>query len=129
MFVVFIHLDDALKKLTHRLINITIEKVYNIEIKRNRFYTQLNALIAVIDFTEVGRQLRNIDINPIGAYLEYVYKELVPYLKRHKERPSATNKQKIVSMIFINKDQTVLRSVANLQDALDGVEDLTNAEI
>ncbi len=83
----------------------------------------------VIKNKEVGWKRYELDNKPIGAYLEFVNKELFPYLKGLKDRPSATNKQKIVSLIFINKDQTVLRSVANLQDALDGVEDLTNAEI
>lgn len=64
-----------------------------------------------------------------GTYIDFVNKELFPYLKTLKDFPSAANKQKIVSLVIINKDQTVLRSVANLQDTLDGVENLTNADI
>jgi|SRR5918999_1750148 type I restriction enzyme M protein len=73
-------------------------------------------------------------LNPVkkgetGTYIDFINKELFPYLKGLKDFPSATNKQKIVSLVFVNKDQTVVRSVANMQDVLDGVENLTNTEI
>lgn len=73
-------------------------------------------------------------VNPLnnketGSYIDFVNKELFPNLKGLNDLPSVSSKQKIVSLIFINIDQTVLRSVANLQDVLDGVENLTNAEI
>ena len=64
-----------------------------------------------------------------GTYIDFVNKELFKYLKELKDQPSASNKQKIVSLVFINKDQTVLRSIANIQDVLDRVEDLTNSNI
>jgi type I restriction enzyme M protein len=65
----------------------------------------------------------------IGSYIDFINKELFPYLKGLKDIPAASNKQKIVSLVFINKDDTVVKSVANMQDVLDGIESITNAEI
>jgi type I restriction enzyme M protein len=82
----------------------------------------------IIKNKERGWKRCQID-NGTDNYIDFINKELFPSLKGLKDLPSATNKQKIVSLVFINKDQTVVRSIANMQDVLDGVENLTNADI
>ena len=56
----------------------------------------------IIKNKERGWKRCEID-NGTGNYIEFVNKELFPYLKGLKDLPSATNKQKIVSLVIINK--------------------------
>jgi type I restriction enzyme M protein len=65
----------------------------------------------------------------IGSFLSFVNDELFPYLKALGEKPSATNKQKVISEIFRNKEKTILASETNLLNALDKVHALTDAII
>jgi type I restriction enzyme M protein len=62
-------------------------------------------------------------------FLSFVNNELFPHLKQLREQLGATNKQKVISEIFINKEKTVLASETNLLNALDKVHALTEASI
>ncbi len=66
---------------------------------------------------------------PMGAFLAFVNEDLFPYMKTLGEKPGANNKQKVISEIFRNKEKTVLASETNLQNALDKVHQLTEANI
>lgn len=66
---------------------------------------------------------------PIGSFLKFVNGELFPYLRNLGEKPGATDRQRVISMIFSNKEQTILESENNLLDALDKVDSLTRSEI
>ena len=48
-------------------------------------------------------------------------KQLFPYLKNLVGTPGASDKQKVVSEIFRNKEKTILSSQTNHLDTLDGV--------
>ena len=76
-----------------------------------------------------GWKRRVLSEQPIGSFLSFVNDELFPYLKALGERPGATNKQKVTSEIFRNKERTILASETNLQNALDKVHELTEATI
>lgn len=65
----------------------------------------------------------------MGAYLSFVNDDLFPYLKTLGEKPGTTNKQKVISEIFRNKEKTILASETNLLNALDKVHALTEAII
>ncbi len=66
---------------------------------------------------------------PMGAFLAFVNEDLFPYMKTLGEKPGANNKQKVISEIFRNKEKTILASETNLQNALDKVHQLTEANI
>jgi type I restriction enzyme M protein len=83
----------------------------------------------LIEKKEQGWKRCELDNQSFGDYLKWVNEELFPFLKDLKEKPGASEKQKIVSEIFISKEKTVLTSVNNLQDALDKVQALTEATI
>lgn len=65
----------------------------------------------------------------LGDYLKFVNGELFPHLQKLGENGNATNKQKVIAEIFRNKERTVLASETNLQDALDRVHTLSEAQV
>jgi type I restriction enzyme M protein len=65
----------------------------------------------------------------IGSFLKFVNGELFPYLRGLGEKPGATDRQRVIAMIFGNKEQTILESETNLLDAIDRVDALTRTEI
>lgn len=95
----------------------------------------------VIVNKETGWKRCEFDIGAIGEFLKFVNgdysdeekkqgkKGLFPYLKELGEKPGATNKQKIISEIFRNKEKTIIASETNLLNALDRIQALTDARI
>jgi type I restriction enzyme M protein len=76
-----------------------------------------------------GWKRRELAGQAIGSFLKFVNKELFPYLRGLGEKPGATDRQRVIAMIFGNKEQTILESETNLLDAIDKVDALTRAEI
>lgn len=76
-----------------------------------------------------GWKRRELAGQSIGSFLKFVNEELFPYLRSLAEKPGATDRQRVIAMIFKNKEQTVLESETNLLDALDRVATLTRTEI
>ncbi len=83
----------------------------------------------IIKNKEQGWKRCELDNQTITAYLEWVNGELFPFLKTLKDNPGASDRQKVVSEIFITKEKTVLASVNNLQDALDKVHTIGQTSI
>jgi len=76
-----------------------------------------------------GWKRRELAGQAIGSFLKFVNGELFPYLRDLEKKPNATDRQRVIAMIFRNKEQTILESETNLLDALDRVDALTRAEI
>jgi type I restriction enzyme M protein len=76
-----------------------------------------------------GWKRKELSERSLGSYLIFVNDELFPYLKELGEKPGASNRQKIISEIFRNKEKTILASETNLQNALDKVHELSEATI
>jgi len=83
----------------------------------------------IIANREQGWKRCELDNQSIGAYLKFVNEDLFPYLKSLKENPGASDRQKVVSEIFISKEKTIIASVTNLQDAIDRIHELSLATI
>jgi type I restriction enzyme M protein len=77
----------------------------------------------------LGWKRRELTKQTIGSFLQFVNGELFPYLRNLGKKPSATDRQQVIAMIFGNKEQTILESETNLLDVLDRVDALTRAEI
>lgn len=76
-----------------------------------------------------GWKRRQLAEQPLGAFLKFVNDELFPYLQQLGDQPGATDMQKVVSEIFRTKDETIIASETNLQDALDQVDALSQARV
>ena len=69
------------------------------------------------------------DKSPLGSFLSFVNDELFSYLQRVGTKPGATDRQRVISEIFRNKDRTVIASETNLLDAIDRVQDLADSAV
>lgn len=76
-----------------------------------------------------GWKRREVSERAIGSFLKFVNDDLFPYLKKLGEKSGATNKQKVISEIFRNKEKTIIASETNLQNVLDRVNALSEAKI
>ena len=64
-----------------------------------------------------------------GAFMKFVNTELIPYLKKLKERASATPRQKVISEIMSGVEKTRIDTERNFFDVLDKVHEITNEGI
>ncbi len=76
-----------------------------------------------------GWKRRELSEKAIGSFLSFVNDELFPHLKALGSVAGASNKQKVISEIFRNKEKTILSSETNLQNALDKIHRLSEANI
>ncbi|MDW8054908.1 MAG: N-6 DNA methylase [Anaerolineae bacterium] len=81
------------------------------------------------DGFQPGWKRRELTEKSLGTFLNFVNNELFPYLRDLSRRPGATARQRVIGMIFANKERTILESETNLLDALDRVDALARAEI
>jgi type I restriction enzyme M protein len=63
------------------------------------------------------------------AFMNFVNGDLIPYLKKLKEKTSATARQKVISEIMSGVDKTRIDTEKNLLDVLDKVHEITNEGI
>jgi type I restriction enzyme M protein len=64
-----------------------------------------------------------------GAFMKFVNTELIPFLKKLKERASATPRQKVISEIMSGVERVRIDTERNLFDVLDKVHEITNENI
>jgi len=76
-----------------------------------------------------GWKRYELDNAGTDTFLKFINVELFSYLKKLKEMPNASDLQKVISEIFINKEKTVVVSATNMQDVIDKVHDLSNSKI
>jgi len=81
------------------------------------------------DWVTGGKRHELSEEHGLGSVLSFVNDELFPYLKNLGETSGASDKQKVISEIFRNKEKTILSSQTNLLDALDGVQRLSESSI
>jgi type I restriction enzyme M protein len=76
-----------------------------------------------------GKKRVELQNSKMGDFLNFVNNELIPYLKSFQNKPSSNIKQKLISQIFRNNNQTKLASETNLLDVLDKIDHLTSENI
>lgn len=81
------------------------------------------------DGFQPGWKRRELTEGPLGSFLNFVNNQVFPYLRDLGHRPGASDRQRVIGMIFANKERTILESETNLLDAIDRVDALSRAEI
>lgn len=61
----------------------------------------------------------------LGAFFGFVNSELIPHLRKLRERPNATSRQKVISEIFSGVERTRIDTERNLLDILDKVHEIS----
>ena len=64
-----------------------------------------------------------------GTFMKFVNGDLIPYLKKLKDRASATPRQKVISEIMSGVEKVRIDTEKNLFDVLDKVHEITNESI
>lgn len=72
---------------------------------------------------------KELEESSTNAFKNFVNGELIPYLKKLKEKPSATARQKVISEIMSGVEKTRIDTEKNLLDVLDKVHEITNEGI
>ncbi len=76
-----------------------------------------------------GRKRAELQNGSLGSFFGFVNNELIPYLKKLKEKPNATSRQKVISEIFSGVERTRIDTERNLLDVLDKVDEISHANI
>jgi type I restriction enzyme M protein len=65
----------------------------------------------------------------LGAFFGFVNTELLPYLRKLKDRPGATSRQKVISEIMTGVERVRIDTERNLLDVLDKVHEITSEAV
>lgn len=65
----------------------------------------------------------------LGAFFAFVNSDLIPHLKKLKEKPNAASRQKIISEIFSGVERTRIDTERNLLDILDKVNEISSENV
>jgi type I restriction enzyme M protein len=65
----------------------------------------------------------------MGSYLPFVNEELLPYLHGLRDRPDATARQKVISVVLSAVDKVDVDTERNLLDILDRVDDIRQESV
>jgi type I restriction enzyme M protein len=76
-----------------------------------------------------GEKRIKLQNGKMGEFLDFINGDLIPHLKSFQNNPNSAIKQKLISQIFRNINQTKLASERNLLDVLDKIEHLTSENI
>lgn len=72
-----------------------------------------------------GLKRKELQEGTLGGFMSFVNGELIPYLRRLKNTPGATSRQKIISEVFSSTERTYIDTERNLLDILDKIDTLS----
>lgn len=72
-----------------------------------------------------GAKRKALESGALGAFFGFVNGELIPHLKKLRERPNAAARQKVISEIFSGVERTRIDTERNFLDVLDKVHEIS----
>lgn len=72
-----------------------------------------------------GSKRKELEGAAIGAFFSFINGELIPHLKKLKDQPNATPRQKVISEIMSGVDRTRIDTERNFKDVLDKVGEIS----
>jgi type I restriction enzyme M protein len=76
-----------------------------------------------------GWKRRELQYGALGTFFGFVNGELIPHLKKLRELPNATSRQKVISEIFSGVERTRIDTERNLLDILDKVHEISSETV
>lgn len=76
-----------------------------------------------------GRKRQELVAGAMGAFFNFVNRDLLPHLKALKNTPSATERQKVISQIMAGVERTRVDTEKNLLDVLDKLDRISERAI
>jgi len=72
-----------------------------------------------------GEKRNQLQIGALGGFMSFVDGELLPFLRKLKEKPGATPRQRVISEVFSYTEKTGIDTERNLLDILDRIHELS----
>lgn len=76
-----------------------------------------------------GWKRKELQSGELNKFIEFINKELLPELKKLRDKPNATPRQKIISEILSGIEKTRIDTDTNFQDVLDRVHEIQESKI
>lgn len=76
-----------------------------------------------------GAKRKELQNGSLGAFFGFVNGELIPHLKKLREKPNSTPRQKVISEILSGVDRTRIDTERNFLDILDKVHVISAANV
>jgi type I restriction enzyme M protein len=77
---------------------------------------------------EGGKRLE-LQMGTFGGFMSFVNGDLIPTLRRLKDRPGVSVRQKVISQVFSSVERTRIDTERNLLDILDRVHELRTEQV
>ncbi|MZP28707.1 N-6 DNA methylase [Heliobacterium undosum] len=72
-----------------------------------------------------GEKRKELQEGALGAFFGFIHGELLPYLKKLKDLPNATPRQKVISEVLSGVDRVRIDTERNMLEVLDRVNEIT----
>ncbi len=72
-----------------------------------------------------GKKRLELQMGTLGGFMSFVNNELIPHLRKLKDKPGATARQKVISEVFSYIEKTGIDTERNLLDILDKIDELS----
>ncbi|MCX6616766.1 MAG: N-6 DNA methylase [Acidobacteria bacterium] len=76
-----------------------------------------------------GAKRTELQLATFGSFFGFVNGDLIPHMKKLREMPNATSRQKVISEIFSGVEHTRIDTERNLLDILDKVHEITSEAV
>ncbi len=76
-----------------------------------------------------GKKRLELQMGTLGGFMSFVDGELLPTLKKLKDKPGATSRQKAISEVFSYVEKTGIDTERNLLDILDKIHQLSIEQV
>ena len=78
---------------------------------------------------ECGKKRKELQNSTLGAFMSFVNGDLLPTLRKLKEKSGATPRQKVISEVFSSFERTGVDTERNLLDILDKIHELSLEQV
>lgn len=94
------------------------------------YYPSLNYPYRWRDWADPsGKKRHELQQGTLGAFMSFVNGDLLPHLKKLRDKPGANSRQKIISEVFSAIDKTGIDTERNLLDILDRINELSIEQV
>ena len=71
-----------------------------------------------------GKKRVELQMGTLGGFMSFVNSDVLPTLRKLKNKPGATSRQKVISEVFLSVERTRIDTERNLLDLLDRIHEL-----
>ena len=76
-----------------------------------------------------GKKRQELEVGTLGEFMSFVDGDLIPTLRKLKDQPGATVRQKVISQVFSSVERTKIDTERNLLDILDRIDELRSEQV